>query len=91
AVFAGADFFTDKQQLIEDVYNARKAPLKLVGLLGWGTLARFLAGTADLATLEQVASRILHAPARAIISHHAELGFDVDKPEDLAAVEIALK
>ncbi len=86
AVFAGANFFEDKQQLIEDVYNARKAPLKLAGILGWGTLARFLGGTADLAKLEGVASRILGAPARAIISHYAELGFDVDKPEDLAAV-----
>ncbi len=86
AVFAGANFFEDKQQLIEDVYNARKAPLKLAGILGWGTLARFLAGTADLASLEAVASRILAAPARAIISHYAELGFDVDKPEDLEVV-----
>lgn len=86
AVFASAHFFTDKQQLIEDVYNARKAPLKLAGILGWDTLARFLAGSIDLARLEVVASRILGAPARAIISHYAELGFDVDKQEDLEAV-----
>lgn len=76
--------------LIHSLYSARKDPLKLAGILGWSTVLRMLTGTLTLPYLEGVAARILGAPVRAIVTDHAEIGFDVDKADDLAAVERAL-
>ena len=90
AIFTTTSFLDNKGGLIRDVYNMRKHPLKLAGLLGWGTLARLLLGTLTLPAIESVAGRILGAPARAIITPHPELGFDVDKVDDLDIVEQAL-
>ncbi|HEY3418064.1 MAG TPA: nucleotide-diphospho-sugar transferase, partial [Armatimonadota bacterium] len=89
-VFTTTTFLDDKSGLIRDVYNMRKHPLQLAGLLGWGTLARLLLGTLTLPAIESVASRILGAPARAVITPYPEIGFDVDKLEDLEIVEQVL-
>lgn len=90
AIFTEASLLDDKQALIQDLYMARKNPLKLAGILGWATVARMLTGSLTISYLESVATRILQAPIRAIITRHAEIGFDVDKASDLAAVEQAL-
>lgn len=90
AIFTTAGLLDDQQTLIQQLYSARKAPLQLAGLLGWGTVLRLLTGTLTLPYLERIATRLLHAPARAIITPYPELGFDVDKPQDLRAVEQAL-
>jgi molybdopterin-guanine dinucleotide biosynthesis protein A len=89
-ILTDAHLLDDKGGLILDLFNARKSPLKLANILGWGTVFRLLTGTLALPYIEGVAARILTAPARAVICPHAEIGFDVDKPEDLAAVEQAL-
>jgi len=90
AVFTTASLLDDQRDLIQGLYAARKQPLKLAQLLGWATVFRMLTGTLDLPYIEAVAGRILHAPAKAIITRYAEIGFDVDKPGDLQAVEQAL-
>jgi molybdopterin-guanine dinucleotide biosynthesis protein A len=90
AIFTVANLLDDKHQLILSLFNARKDPLKLARILGLSTVFRLLTGTLSLPYLEQVATRILQASARAIISRHAEIGFDVDKLDDLAAVERAI-
>jgi len=90
AIFTTADLLDDKHRLIQDLYAARKCPVKLAKLLGLSTVLRLLSGTLSLPYLEGVATRILGAPARAIVSSHPEIGFDVDKLVDLVAVERAL-
>jgi GTP:adenosylcobinamide-phosphate guanylyltransferase len=90
AIFTVAGLLNDKAVLIQSLYNARKDPLKLAGILGWSTVFGLLGGTLTLARIEQVATRVLAAPAKAVITPHPELGFDVDKPADIAAVETAL-
>ncbi|MHB9107126.1 MAG: NTP transferase domain-containing protein [Armatimonadota bacterium] len=90
AIFATANLLDDKAELIQGLYAARKQPVKLAKLLGLGTVLRLLTGTITLPYIEAVATRILGAPARAIISPHPEIGFDVDKLDDLVAVERAL-
>jgi CTP:molybdopterin cytidylyltransferase MocA len=77
--------------LIQRLYLARKNPMKLAGILGWVTVFKMLTGTLNLPYLEALATRILGAPVRALITEHAEIGFDVDKADDLAAVERALQ
>jgi hypothetical protein len=81
----------DQQALIQALYAARKSPFRLAHYLGWRTVVHLLTGTLTLPYLEGVASRLLAAPARAIITPHPELGFDIDKAADLAAVERALE
>jgi len=87
AIFTTANLLDDKQTLIQSLYSARKHPLKLAQILGWSTVWRMLTGALTLPYLESVATRILAAPVHAIISPDAEIGFDVDKPEDIASVE----
>ena len=96
-VFTGGNAILCSQQhlpqvyaLVEDLYAARKNPLKLAHILGWPTVLRMLTGQLTLPYLEAVASRLLAAPVRAIITESAEIGFDIDKAEDLTAVERAL-
>jgi len=90
AIFTVANLLDDKHELIQGLYAARKQPIKLAKILGLGTVLRLLTGTITLPYVEAVATRIIGAPARAIISPHPEIGFDVDKLDDLVAVEQAL-
>lgn len=90
AILTKAGLLDDKSDLIQKLYAARKKPLQLAQILGLATVLRLISGTLALPYLEGIASRVLGAPARAIITHHAEIGFDVDKASDLAAVERAL-
>ncbi|MHB9132137.1 MAG: NTP transferase domain-containing protein [Armatimonadota bacterium] len=90
AIFTTARTLDHKHALIQSLYAARKEPLKLARLLGWSTILRLVTGTLTLPYLEAVAQRILGAPVRAIVTKYAEIGFDVDKAEDLAAVEKAV-
>ena len=90
AIFTAANLLDDKHALIQSLYAGRKDPAKLAKILGLGTVLRLLTGTLTLPYLESVASRILDAPTRAIVSPYPEIGFDVDKLDDLAAVEKAL-
>jgi hypothetical protein len=90
AIFTTANLLDDKHELIQSLYAGRKDPFKLAKILGLGTVLRMLTGTLTLPYIETVATRILGAPARAIVSPYAEIGFDVDKLDDLAVVERAL-
>jgi hypothetical protein len=56
-------------------------------MFGLGALVKLLLGQLTITELEQTVSRILGVPAVALISQFAEIGFDVDKPEDLALVQ----
>jgi len=89
-IFTTATLLDDKQALIQGLYAARKHPIKLAQILGWSTVFRMVTGKLSLSNIEAVGTRILCGPVRAIITQYAEIGFDVDKPEDLAAVEQAL-
>jgi hypothetical protein len=56
---------------MELAYVARKSPVKLAAILGFGTLLRVILGRA--------------APQTLPITHAAALGTDMDKPEQYAA------
>jgi hypothetical protein len=90
AIFTVASLLANKQDLILQLYRARKNPVQLAQLLGMGTVWRMLTGSLTLPYLEGVGSRILAAPVRALVTPYPELGFDVDKLADVQAVEQAL-
>ena len=77
--------------LVERFYAHRKSPLALARLLGFGTILAFALGRLRVADLERRVSDMVGAPGRAIISRYPEIGFDVDRPEDLAAAETYLR
>ncbi len=70
-------------RLAERFYTARKNPLQLSSLLGIGTIFDLLTGRAQLAKLEARVSRLLGAPARAIVTQDAGLAADLDKLEEV--------
>ncbi|GGR75551.1 hypothetical protein GCM10008959_40780 [Deinococcus seoulensis] len=76
---------------LRDVLAARKAPLKLAGLIGPGVLLRLVTGRLTVAALEAKVSALLGVKARALITPHAAVGTDVDKDADLLLAEAALK
>lgn len=69
------------------VLAARKAPLKLAGIIGPGILLQLLTGRLTVARLEEKVSEILGVQARALITPHASIGTDVDKDDDLRLAE----
>lgn len=85
-------FLLAHQETILRAYAARKSPLKMAGLLGWGLIGRLLLAQfvspafLPIATLENGVSRLLGNGGRAvgIRSDYPEIGTDVDRPEDVA-------
>lgn len=72
------------------VFAYRKRPWKLLGLLGWTFMLRYLTHRLTLAQVEARASELLGFPGAAVISPDPEVGVDVDWPQDLQLVRAAL-
>ena len=79
------------QETISRAYAARKSPLQIAQMLGYGLLARLVLAQfispslLTLSALEQSVSRLLGHGARAvgIESEYPEIGTDIDRPEDV--------
>ena len=78
-------------EIIEAAYAARKSPVQVAKLLGLGLLGRLLLAQTispsllTIRMLEQAVGRLLGGiPAAAIRSSYAEIGTDIDKPDDVA-------
>lgn len=84
--------FLDKHwETVADAYAARKHVVRLACMIGMGVLlrviiGRFIPSALKISMLEQAVSNMLGAKVAAVISDYAEIGEDVDKPSDLAAV-----
>lgn len=69
--------------LMESVFDARKSPLRLVRILGFGFIVKFLLRRLTIIELERKVSQIVGGTGKAVIVEHAEIGFDVDKQTDM--------
>ncbi len=82
-------FLRQHQQVIRDAYARRKDVPRLAMLLGPSLLLRLLLSRVSpnmlqIAHLESAVGRLIGgAKARAIITSYAEIGVDIDKPEDV--------
>ena len=76
-------FAEQSKDLIGRLYAYRKNPLKLATLFGPGFILGLVLGRLTIPALERRASAIVGARVRALVSEYPELGFDVDKLEDL--------
>lgn len=83
-------FLRAQEEVISAAYAARKSPAQIAHLLGGGLLARLLGAQLfapsllPTAALEAAVSRMLGGRAVGICSAYAEIGTDVDKPNDVA-------
>ena len=72
--------------MIRRAHAARKQPLRLAAMLGWGTLWRLLWRRLTLAEAEAAVARLMGLSVRALVTEHAEIGADVDRAADLEAM-----
>jgi len=72
------------RDLMESVFEARKSPLRLVQILGFGFIVKFVLRRLTMTELEHKVSELIGGSGRAVVVGHPEIGFDVDKPADLA-------
>ncbi|MBW3622257.1 MAG: nucleotidyltransferase family protein [Armatimonadetes bacterium] len=86
-----AGFFRQMEPLVSDAYAARKQPFRLARKVGMGLLVRFMLGRLRIAQVESRVGTLLGGSVRAILTEYAEIGADVDKPEDLQLAEALLR
>jgi CMP-2-keto-3-deoxyoctulosonic acid synthetase len=92
-----AGFARSHETTIRAAYSARKSPLRLAGMLGWGTILRFALSPLTPAALpiphlERAVGILLGGvEVRALITPYPEIGADLDRPEELSLVRALLE
>lgn len=84
--YCGAGLFMSRPQALRSVYaaltaltHARKNPLKLASMLGWGSIFAYLLGRLTIPQAERAMTRLLGGtPCAGIESPFAETAFNVD-------------
>lgn len=71
------------QQKAKEIFARRKSPLKLCDWLGWSFVLKLLLHRLTLAEAEKRTSELMGMRCKAIITRHAGVGMDIDKPSDL--------
>ena len=85
-----SEFLRANADTLRRVFQVRKKPIKLAGLIGVGVLIRTViaqkiwAGAINLRLLEKTAGRVLNAELAAIQTRYAEIGADAD---DIGQIE----
>jgi hypothetical protein len=95
--FAGGDIVVAKlaaldanRQQWRELIGSRKKAWKQVRIIGLGTLLLFLLRRLTVAAAERRGGKALGLTVKAVISSHAEVAMDVDKPHHLDIVRAAL-
>jgi CTP:molybdopterin cytidylyltransferase MocA len=90
AEVAGGDILLVKSTVVasneslwQALTDARKHAWRLARLVGLGTLFRLLTRRLTISEIEATASRMFGAPVCVLLSPHADLAMDADKPEQV--------
>ncbi len=75
--------FETEAEMIQRAYLQRKNPMFLAQLIGPGNVLKWAMGRLRVEDIEAGASRVLGARCRLLVTPYAELGTDVDRPEDI--------
>lgn len=70
-------------ETLREAYAARKNPVFLAKLIGLGNVLKLLTKRLTLGDIEQATGRLMGVKVRLVVTPHADLGTDVDRPEDL--------
>ncbi|HHU60491.1 MAG: nucleotidyltransferase family protein [Bacillota bacterium] len=73
--------------IMDQVISERKRPWKIIKMLGFMFILKFITKQLSLREIEMRASEVLGYSGTLIISPYPELGTDIDKPSDLALAE----
>lgn len=85
---ARPDFFSANDALFTQAVAYRKSPLRLLKLLGFLFVARFLLGMLSISDVETRLSQILPGwKAKGVPMPYPEIGMDVDKIEDYKTIK----
>lgn len=76
---------------LNKIFALRKSPVRLAATLGFGFVIKLLAKKLTIRELEARFSALFAVRSLAIITDFAEIGTDVDKPDDLALARKDLK
>lgn len=71
------------QQKAKEIFARRKSPLQLCNWLGWNFIVKLFLHRLTIADAEARTSELLEIRCYAIITRHAGVGMDIDKPDDL--------
>ncbi len=80
-------WFLKNRKRLEMFISYRKKPLKLIKILPFSLIIKYLFKKLSISDLERFLSKLMNLEARAIICELAELGIDVDKVNDLELVK----
>lgn len=80
-------FLTEQSVRLTEAFAARKHPLRLCTMLGWGFLLRLLTGRLSLTQITERAESLLGVRVHVVQTPYPEIGFDVDKLTHLNSVE----
>jgi len=76
--------FPRQAEMVREAYLRRKNPAFLARLIGPSNLVKFFLRRLTQQDLEESVSRLLGVRCSLILTRFAELGTDIDKPDDLA-------
>lgn len=80
----------ERRHLFDQVVALRKDPVGMARLLGFGVIVKFLLKRLAATDIEEIVREKFGISGAVIEVPHAEVGFDVDKPSDLAIAEAQL-
>lgn len=72
--------------VLEQILANRKKPLKLAGILGFGSLLKIATGTGRISTLENMLNRKIAGKVCALVLDTAEIAVDIDSPSEYAKI-----
>jgi GTP:adenosylcobinamide-phosphate guanylyltransferase len=75
----------------QQLFELRKSALSLVRLLGVRFAVKFVLGRLEPREVEDKMKELIGCTGAAILVHDASIGMDVDKPSDVALVEVMLE
>ena len=76
---------------LNQAFVGRKSPVRLARMLGLSFIVRMLLGVLTVEDAVKRACQLLHCEAAAIVSPYPEVGFDLDRPEQIAAAEAFIR
>jgi hypothetical protein len=80
-------FFRQMEPMVSEAYGLRKKPVQLARRVGFMLLVLLMLGRLRISHVEAKIGKLLGGTVRAVMTDYAEIGADVDKPEDLAIAE----